>query len=267
MKALRFCCFALVMLAIGVDVAHAQAAAPPSSPPDLAALWPMIGLVIAAMWGYGARWFTATKWATAHNVIGHLAVTLIGMLISSATPIFQSGHVTWAALAWAAVGVVPTFLAGLNLPAGGAPRVATAVVLPLLLVPMLLVSGCSLLQGKKAPEYSTMTAMAGAAGAAAAQLPPICEGQENAAVDAATSKDAAIAAAGAVHARCKTTLAILRGTEDGLVSSRDAIHDAPSGADLSALLPWVRLVVRQYCDAAPLLSDFKIKLPSFPGVC
>lgn len=124
--------------------------------------------------------------------------------------------------------------------------------------------GC---HGFKAAAYATMTGMAGAAGVAAEKLPALCEARENAAVDAATSRTEAIEKSGAVHARCKTTLAVLKPMPDGLTSARDAVHDAPAGADLSAVMPWVRLVVRQYCDAVPLLAAFGYALPTFPGVC
>lgn len=106
----------MMTIACAGATAYAQAIAPPSSPPDLSALWPMIGLAIATGWGYAARYLTAAKWTTAHNILGHLLISLVGAIVSGVTPVFQSGHVSGAALAWAAVGAFTTFLAGLNHP-------------------------------------------------------------------------------------------------------------------------------------------------------
>lgn len=125
-------------------------------------------------------------------------------------------------------------------------------------------TGC---HGYKAPAYATLSAMAGAAEATAGQIPPICEGRENAAVDNAKTRDEAMAKTAAIYAQCKTALTVLDGVGHGLKSARDAIHDAPAGADLSSAMPWIKLAVQQYCDAAPLLADFKVNLPTFDGVC
>jgi hypothetical protein len=142
--------------------------------------------------------------------------------------------------------------------AGGA-----TILLPLLLLPALLAAGCA---GFKAPAYTTMTAMAGATGVAAENLPKICEGQEAAAVDHAATKDEAIQKAGAIHAQCVTAAGVLKTLPDGLQAARDAINGAPSGADLTALMPWVKVVVTEYCDIRPLLLGLGYQLPN-PGVC
>lgn len=194
-----------------------------------------------------------------HKWYGHALLVLIGALAGSLTPTFEAGHVTKLALISACVGGCVTFLSALK-PSGQA---AAASLLPLLII-VGLASGCA---GYKSPSYATLTTMSSAVGQAAEQLPPICEGRETAAVDSAASKDDAIAKSGAVHAQCKTALASLTGINAGIVSARDAIHDAPTGADLSAVTPWLKLALKQYCDAVPLLAVFGKTLPTFPGVC
>lgn len=257
----RFAVMLAFCFAIG-DVAHADPLTNPDTPQSLAALWPMLAVGIANLAGLMIPRLSA-EFTFFHSTAGKATLTAAGAFISAVPSAIQAHGLCWAMLAWAALGCVGALTSATNTTA----KSTAAALLPLLLLPMLVSSGCA---GFKAPAYSTLTTMAAATGAAAVQLPPICESEENAAVDSSTSKDDATAKAGAIHARCQTTLAILKGTGDGLTSARDAIHDAPTGADLTAVMPWLRLAIKQYCDIAPLLSSFpalKAKLPTIPGVC
>lgn len=112
---MRLTQFVLVLALVGFtfSIALADSTATPTQAQNLAALWPMIGLAIANVQAYGARKLTA-EYTFFHTGWGAVVLALIGALITAATPVFQSGHVTWAALAWAAAGGASSFFATLN---------------------------------------------------------------------------------------------------------------------------------------------------------
>jgi len=91
----------------------APVADPATQVQSLAALWPMIGLALANLFAYGTRKLSA-EYTFFHTGAGAFVLSLLGAVITSLTPIFQSGTVTTVALAWAAVGGATSFLATLN---------------------------------------------------------------------------------------------------------------------------------------------------------
>jgi hypothetical protein len=137
---------------------------------------------------------------------------------------------------------------------------AALMLLPLV---VLALTGC---HGYKAPTYATLATMAGGADVAVQKLPAACEVLEDAAVDAATARAEATEKAGAIHARCESTVTTLQGIGMGLKSVRDAVHDAPDDKPPVGLMPWIQPLMRQYCDAVPLLALFRITLPTL-GLC
>jgi hypothetical protein len=131
-------------------------------------------------------------------------------------------------------------------------------LLPLLFVGALLAGGC---HGFKAPSYAVMATVASGADVAAQQLPGACEALAKAAVDSADTRVAAKKSSDAVLDRCDSALATLKGIGTGLKTARDAIHDAPDGLPPAEALPWLQLLLKQYCDAVPLLELFRVSLP------
>jgi hypothetical protein len=137
--------------------------------------------------------------------------------------------------------------------AGGA-----GALLSLLFMGALLASGC---HGFKAPSYAVMATVASGADVAAQQLPGACEALAKAAVDSADTRAAAKKSSDAVLDRCDSALATLKGIGTGLKTARDAIHDTPDGLPPAEALPWLQLLLKQYCDAVPLLELFRVSLP------
>lgn len=137
----------------------------------------------------------------------------------------------------------------------------------LILVAALVAVGSMGCAGYKVPSYTVLTVMANDNGETASRLPPICEGRETAAVDAAHSRDEALANTDAIHKQCQLALSALEANGKTIKAARDALKDAKPGADLSDALPWIKMAAKDYCAIAELLTKFKITLPLPPGVC
>ncbi len=164
-RSFLLCAGALLATLLCAAAAHAQPApATPTAPPDLGALWPMFGMVIALGWGYlsrklgTAQGFFQTNW-------GHGIITLCGAVIGAGLPVIQAykGGIhgfPWAALAWAALGAGTSFFSALNpsLTYSGAsklpdklagaevrlpPPIRPGMLLPFLLIGALAVQGCA----------------------------------------------------------------------------------------------------------------------------
>ncbi len=103
---------AAVLFAQSLALADATAS-PPTQAQNLAMLWPMIGLALANITAYLTR-KVAPEYHFFHTAWGSAVLALLGAVITSVTPIFQSGSVTWVALAWAAVGGVSSWFSTLN---------------------------------------------------------------------------------------------------------------------------------------------------------
>jgi hypothetical protein len=213
------------------------------------------GLACIGMYTVLEWWLPRTKWFKANSLIEALANFLKRLLIDR-------------------VPLVGIFIRLLASPAPAAapaqreePKPPSSALLVLFiggsLVFGVVLAGC---HGYKAPTYGTLAVIAGGADVAVEQLPPACEAIENAAVDAATSRADATAAADALHARCQSTLTTIKGIGLGLKSARDAVHDAPDGQLPTEAGPWLRVLLKQYCDAVPLLALFHISLPG-AGLC
>lgn len=84
-----------------------------TTPANLAALWPMVGLFIATFAGWGIPKLAAA-YSFFHTALGAVIIGLIGALIGAVIPVLQSGHVTWIAIVWAVVSGGTAFFARLN---------------------------------------------------------------------------------------------------------------------------------------------------------
>ena len=76
-------------------------------------MWPMLGLVFANVMAYVTR-KVLPAYTFFHTNAGAVVLGAMGAVTTSVTPIFQSGSVTWIALAWAAAGGVSSFFSALN---------------------------------------------------------------------------------------------------------------------------------------------------------
>jgi hypothetical protein len=119
----------------------------PDSPQSLAALWPMLGVSLASLAAYGIRKLSA-EYTFFHSGAGAFALALLGSVISSVTPVIQAHGFAWAALAWAAVGGLTSFVATLNpsttadQPPAKSPAAAKLTMFLPLVFLSLFVSGC-----------------------------------------------------------------------------------------------------------------------------
>lgn len=255
---LRLAFLFVCIIALG-DVAHADQLANPDAPQSLAALWPMLAVGIANLAGVMIPRASADL-TFFHTTAGKALLTGIGAFVSAIPSAIQAHGLCWAMLAWAALGCVGALTSAMSTQA----KAAAAALLPLL---FLLGAGAGGCHGYKAPTYATLAFMDSGATAAAQATPPACEVLENAAVDAAKTKDVATTAAATIHARCSATLTVLEGIGKGIKTARDSVHDAPDGALPPDALSWIALLARQYCDAVPLLAFFHVTLPIPTGVC
>lgn len=259
---------AILCLALPAIAWAQPAVAGPDAPQSLAALWPMLGVSLASLAAYGIRKLSS-EYTFFHTGLGAFALALIGSVISSVTPVIQAHGLAWAALAWAAVGGLTSFVATLNpsTTADQPPAKSPAAAKLAALLPLLLLFGAFGCHGYKAPTYATLALMDEGADAATKATPPACETAENAAVDAAKAKVDAIAAVAVIHDRCGATLTVLEGIGKGVKTARNSVHDAPVGTLPPDVLSWIAALAKQYCDAVPLLAFFHITLPVPAGVC
>lgn len=124
-------------LALG-DVAHADQLANPDAPQSLAALWPMLAVAIANLAGvYIPR--ASAEVSFFHTVPGKAILTGLGAFVSAIPSAIQAHGLCWAMLAWAALGCVGALTSAMSTQA----KAAAAALLPFLLLPALLASGCA----------------------------------------------------------------------------------------------------------------------------
>jgi hypothetical protein len=125
-------------------------------------------------------------------------------------------------------------------------------------------SGCA---GFRAPAYSTLTAIVDNTGAVRDKLPSACEVVENAAVDAAKTKEEAMVTTTAIHNRCTTALTSLETVPKVARAARDGIYDSAALIkDPKALIGWAQSAINQYRDLSLILQEFKLMLPKIQGV-
>jgi hypothetical protein len=253
---LRLAFLFVCIIALG-DVAHADQLANPDAPQSIAALWPMLAVGIANLAGVLIPRASADL-TFFHTTAGKALLTGLGAFVSAIPSAIQAHGLCWAMLAWAALGCVGALTSSMS------TKAVTAALLPLAFLLGLGTMGC---HGYKAPTYATLALLDEGANAAAKATPPACETMENAAVDAAKSKDEATTKVASIHERCGAALTVLEGIGKGVKATRNSVHDAPDGALPPDALSWIALLAKQYCDAVPLLAFFHVSLPIPAGVC
>lgn len=148
---LLFAAFPIAVLGFlhGLALADGGGGAP-TEEQNLAMLWPMLGLFLATFAGWGVPRL-ATAYSFFHTPFGAVIIGLLGALVGSVIPIFQSGHVTWVAIVWAAVSGGTAFFARLNPSAtkddppakSPAARPNASVLLPLVFLALGSLAGCA----------------------------------------------------------------------------------------------------------------------------
>lgn len=271
--AFRLAIVALVVLV--AQLAYAQATPPPVSGADLGdyAVLVSTGLLAAAY--LLRRWTPNTGWL--HTGAGHAVIVVVATIAGGVgDAIAEQGisrHAIVIAIA-AGLGALmsagnPSNQAGITPAApraGGQSGRASLVVLMVIAAIGfgLALAGCA---GFKAPTYSTLEAVSTAADEAVVHLPEACEITQNAIVDKAASKAAAIADTAVVHNRCLSTLTVLQGVGVGIKDARDTVHAAPDGAAAVDVLAFGAALVRSWCDLKPILALLGYVAPAIKGVC
>lgn len=85
---------------------------PPQHVAHFNALWPMIGVCIATLYGWGVRKI-AGQYTFFHSSQGAAAIACIGSVLSAVMPLMRSGW-SWATFSWTVLGGFTAFFGSLN---------------------------------------------------------------------------------------------------------------------------------------------------------